>query len=190
MAVGVKTDGLTGKEVLMEHWYLAKSKPRKERLLAANLERWDVETFYPYMRRSGSQDAKMEPLFPTYIFCRFDQSAPTWQAIRWAPALAYFLKSGDEIARIDDSLVEHLQAKILRWNQGISEARFNPGDRVKIVDGPFAGFTAMFKDYLPARERCRILLESVPSMSNMEIPERDLELARGGWRSRFATDLA
>ena len=174
----------------MEYWYLAKSKPKKERLLTANLARWDVETFYPHIKRSGSGDAKMEPLFPTYIFCRFDPTASTWQAIRWAPGLAYFLKTGDELARIDDSIPDYLRDKIRRWNEGAVQSRFSPGDRVEIVEGPFAGFTAMFSEYIPARERCKILLESVPSMSDLEIPERDLELARGGWRGRFAADLA
>ncbi len=175
---------------MTEHWYLAKSKPRKERLLISSLVRWDVETFYPYIRRSGSRDAQLEPLFPSYIFCRFDQTAPTWQAIRWAPGLAYFLQSGDELARIDDSMTEHLRDKTRRWNEGAVQSRFNAGDRVEIVDGPFAGFTALFQQYVPARERCRILLESVPGMSKVELPERNLELAGGLWRGRFATDVA
>ena len=171
-------------------WYLARTKPRKEQILATNLARWDVETFYPYIRRSGAQMSKLEPLFPSYIFCKFDITAPTWQAVRWAPGLSYFLTAGDELARIDESLITYLREKTRRWNEGAIEARFSPGDRVAIVDGPFSGFTAMFKEYISTRERCRILVDAIPGISVVEIPDRDLELGNGAWRRSFGTNPA
>jgi transcriptional antiterminator RfaH len=175
---------------MRELWYLARTKPRKEKVLAANLARWDVETFSPYIRRSGAKTSKLESLFPSYIFCKFDATAPSWQAIRWAPGLSYFLTIGDELAVIDESLITYLQAKTQRWNAGAIEARFSAGDRVAIVDGPFSGFTAMFEEYTSTRERCRILVEAVPGISVMEIPDRDLELADGAWRQSFGTNPA
>lgn len=174
----------------MQNWYVAKSKPSKERILAAELGRWDVETFYPYLRKTRGGSAKLEPLFPTYLFCRFNASLPTWQSIRWAPGLAYFLQMEDELATVPDSLINYLREKTLRWNQGGAGARFKPGDRVRIVDGPFAGFDAIFQAYLPSKQRCQVLIEAIKAFSAIDVPERDLDAVNSNnWRARFAAGL-
>ena len=177
---------MRGGAVDLRSWYVAKSKAGKERILAAELGRWDVETFYPYLRKVKAGSARLEPLFPTYLFCRFDPSLSTWQSIRWATGLAYFLQMEDELATVPESMVGYLREKTLRWNQAGTEARFKPGDRVRIVDGPFAGFEAIFKAYLPARQRCHVLIEAIKAFSTIDVPERDLDSVTSGWRSRFA----
>lgn len=173
----------------MHNWYVAKSKPSKEGFLASELARWDVETFYPYLRKVRGGSSRLEPLFPTYLFCKFDAALPNWQWIRWAPGLAYFLKMEDELATVPDSLIQYLREKIRRWNQAWAAARFKPGDRVRIVDGPFAGFEAIFKGYLPSRQRCQVLIEAIKAFSAIEVPEQDLDVANNSWRARFAAGV-
>jgi transcriptional antiterminator RfaH len=168
------------------HWYLAKSGPRKERLLISNLTRWDVQTFYPYIRRGGAENGKFEPLFPTYVFCRFDPTHPNWQAIRWAPGLSYFLHLGDELATLPDEVVGFLRLRTESWNEGAIRQRFGDGDAVTIVGGPFQGLNAIFKSYVRSRDRCHVLLQAVEGISSLEVPEYDLEAATVDWRTRFA----
>lgn len=170
-------------------WYLAKSKPRKERLLVSNLTRWDVETFYPYIKQRDAGSGRLEPLFPSYVFCRMDPRVPEWQAIRWAPGLSYFLHVADELATVPDDVVEYLKDRTLRWNEGEMRKRFNPGDRIAIVSGPFAGLEAVFKDYVPSRDRCHVLLDAVQGVSSLEVPERDLDVVSRNWRGRFAEGM-
>jgi transcriptional antiterminator RfaH len=166
-------------------WYVAKSKPRNERLLIASLARWDVDTFFPLVRRGGSESGQLEALFPSYVFCNFDASAPSWHAIRWAPGLAYFLRIEDELTRVDEALIEYLRRKTRVWNEGMPVSRLRQGDEVEVVGGPFAGFSAIFMNYVPARKRCRILLRAVQEVSFVELADSDVELAAGGWRQRF-----
>lgn len=170
----------------MRLWYVAKSKASKERTLASELARWDVETFYPYLRKPRGGTAKLEPLFPTYLFCRFDPVLPTWQSIRWAHGLAYFLQADGDLATVPDKLIEYLKDKTLRWNQASVQSKFKSGDRVRIVSGPFAGFEAIFRSYIPSRERCQVLLQAIKSFSTVEVPERDLDAVQANWRARFA----
>ncbi|MBI4220992.1 MAG: hypothetical protein HY682_12665 [Chloroflexi bacterium] len=170
----------------MRLWYVAKSKPGKERILATELARYDVETFYPYLRKVRGGDARLEALFPTYMFCRFDPLQPDWQAIRWAHGLAYFLQADDELATVPEPLIEYLKDKTLRWNQGSTQSRFKPGERVRIVNGPFTGFEAIFRSYIPSRERCQVLLQAIKTFSTVEVPERDLDSISTSWRTRFA----
>ena len=169
----------------MTGWYIAKSKPRKAKLLIESLSRWDVETYYPEIRKGGQKGGKLEPLFNTYIFCKFDPRSPEWQAIRWAPGLSYFLEEGGSIASVPESMIEYLKARTRRWNDGLIGKRFKQGDSIAIVDGPFAGFEAVFSGYLSSRDRCLVLLNSVSGLSSIEISDRDIESAGTTWQGRF-----
>lgn len=169
----------------MTSWYIAKSKPRKAKLLIESLSRWGVETYYPEIRKNGEPDGKLEALFNTYVFCRFDPRSPEWQAIRWAPGLSYFLTEAGELAALPESVIGYLGQKTRRWNEGAVSKRFNSGDSVAIVDGPFAGFEAVFNGYLSARDRCLVLLSSVSGITSVELSDRDIENATGSWRRRF-----
>ncbi len=172
----------------MTGWYIAKSKPRKAKLLIESLSRWGVETYYPEIRKDGRKGGKLEPLFNTYIFCKFDARSPEWQAIRWAPGLSYFLEEGGALASVPESLVDYLRARTRRWNEGAIEKRFSRGDAVAIVDGPLAGFDAVFSGYLSSRDRCLVLLNSVSGLSSVEISKNDIESAAASWHGRFGIE--
>jgi transcriptional antiterminator RfaH len=171
-------------------WFLAKSKSRKEELLIGTLARWGVQTFYPYVRRLNAGRSHLEPLFPTYVFCQFDQQSPAWQAIRWSPGLSYFVSTGDELATISDSLVGYLMEQTRRWNDEDHRVKFVHGDSVQIVRGPFRGLAAVFHGYMAAEERCRVLLDSVQGVSVIELPESSIGSADQNWRTRFGAQNA
>jgi transcriptional antiterminator RfaH len=171
------------------NWYVAKSKPRKEKYLIAGFMKWGVETFYPYIRQPGRPD-RLEPLFSTYVFCRLDQSDPCWQAIRWTQGLSYFLNAGGKLSPVPASLIEYLKARTKVWNEGAYRKAFCPGETVVIVKGPFSGLEAVFQSYVPSRQRCQVLLQAVRGITSVELPEESVVEAEEAWRSRLATESA
>lgn len=171
----------------MTQWYIARSKSRKEKVLIGNLARWGVGTFFPYIRSRGVRTNRLEPLFPGYVFCRFDAAAPEWQAIRWSPGLSYFLTSGDDLSVVSDGLIVYLKDQTRQWNSGDMRVEFAAGDQVTVVQGPFAGFDAVFEQYMAASERCRILLRSIQGIRSLELPESDIDNVARGWRAQFGT---
>ena len=143
----------------MKNWYVAKSKPQKEAFLHATLSELGVDVFFPriYSRRQGHQ--RLEALFPTYLFCRFDVSSPDWPAIRWAPGLNYFLATDGNPSRVPDDMVQYIHHRVEDWNGvGLVAKDLGPGDVVKVANGPFAGIEGIFQRYVSAGQRCRILL--------------------------------
>lgn len=160
---------------VLHGWYVAKSKPRKEVLLISNLSRWGVETFYPQLMTSRFGATKSEPLFPTYVFCRLDPRDPSWQAVRWSSGLSYFLGEDEGPSRVSESLIEYIDNRVHKWNQGDSQPRFLPDAPVTIARGPFAGMDAIFKAYVPARQRCRLLIELMGNLVSTEVPEYHIE---------------
>ncbi|MFQ5872666.1 MAG: transcription termination/antitermination protein NusG [Dehalococcoidia bacterium] len=140
-------------------WYVAKSKPHQERLLTANLRSFGAEVYYPWIVYLGSGGKAKEPLFPTYIFCRIDRDSPSWPSLRWAPGLASFLGGPKGPTFIGDNVVSEIRARVDAWNQGGYKGRINSNAGVTVTKGPFQGLEGLFRRYLPARERCIVLLK-------------------------------
>ena len=162
----------------MSSWYVAKTKTQKESWVESVLSRMDVEVFFPRIVGHKRGKPTLEPLFPTYVFCRLERDRPDWPAIRWAHELNYFLGVDDTPTSVPDEMVEYLRRRVEDWN-GSSETghRFSDGDPVTIAYGPFAGLDGIFQSYVRAGERCRILLQIVGRLSSVELQEYDLQKA-------------
>lgn len=155
----------------MEAWYVAKTKPKKEELLKIYLtENRGIEVFLPKIRRPTSTKVTWEPLFPTYLFCLIDAQSNAWPDIRWTPGLCYFLGAGQELVPVSDELIAHLKQRVSWWNEGGYVPHFTYGERVVVTSGPFSGFEGIFQRYVPARQRCQVLLQIVSRLSKVELP--------------------
>lgn len=172
----------------MEAWYVAKTRARKEWLVETYLtERLGVEVFLPMIRHPGGRKAGWEPLFPTYLFCLVDPQSADWPAIRWAHGLSYFLGAGQEIVPVSDELITHLKQRVSWWNEGGYVPRFASGERVMVTSGPLSGLEAIFQRYIPARQRCQVLLQILGRLAKVEVTA---EILRGKFTYRglaFAT---
>ena len=117
----------------------------------------------------------VEPLFSNYLFCYFDSDSSNWPAIRWAPGIKYFLGVDGAPTSIPDELVNYIRRRVNNWNEGgHSSVHLNPGDRLKVTSGPFAGLDGIFQRYVRSQERCRILLHMVGQMTAVELEESNL----------------
>ena len=170
-ANGVRGAGLAS-------WYVAKTKGQKESWVESVLTRMDVEVFSPRIVGRKRGKATLEPLFPTYVFCRLELDRPDWPAIRWAHGLNYFLGVDDIPVPVPDEMVEYLRRRVADWNGSVETThRFSDGDPVTVAYGPFAGLDGIFQSYVRAGERCRILLQVVGRLSSVELREYDLHTA-------------
>jgi transcriptional antiterminator RfaH len=155
----------------VESWYVAKTKPAKERYVEiCVLEKWNINVYFPIIRRPSNIKPTFEPLFPTYLFCRFDTQSVIWPAIRWVPGLCYFLGAGQQLIPVSDDLVASLRQQVSQWNEGGYIPRFTPGERVIVTSGPFCGVEGIFQRYLHARQRCQVLLQILGQQNKVELP--------------------
>jgi transcriptional antiterminator RfaH len=169
----------TREDFQMKGWYIAKSKPRKESSLITNLSHLGVETFFPRIVATKRGGQQLVPLFPSYLFCNFDASSPEWTAIRWAHGLDYFLNADGRPTPIPNEMVELIQKRVDIWNTHRGNGRIpNPGDRIRVVSGPFAGLEGIFEKHTNASNRCRILLQVVGRLTSVEINEDDMEFSK------------
>jgi transcriptional antiterminator RfaH len=67
---------------------------------------------------------------------------------------------GGEPAQVPDNLIHAIQKRVEQINQAGGEVLegLKSGDKIRIEDGPFSGFEAIFDASLPGKERVRVLL--------------------------------
>jgi len=131
-------------------WYLVHTKPRQERTALQNLGRQGYECYLPLFRverlRKGALAVMEEPLFPRYLFIRLGMgdSSKSWGPIRSTKGVSRLVSFGVEPAKLDDELIELLQAKEVLV-QFEPERLFKCGERVCLTEAPFAGIEGVYQ---------------------------------------------
>ena len=154
-------------------WYAVKTHPRKEELALLHLQRQKFESFYPNTlepRRRGHKTVDVtRPFFPGYLFVRLKLAHERWRAVNSTLGVTRLVQFGDFPAPAPEGLVETLIERA-RDGAGIAfDETFAPGDRVKILGGPFDRFTGVFEATSPD-QRVILLLELLSREVRVSVP--------------------
>ena len=165
-----------------QHWYVIRSKPRRERFVYEQLHGQGLEVFYPSVRVHpvNPRSAKERAYFPSYLFAHLDLAAFGVNRLRWLPAAVGLLEFGGEPAVVPDALIAQLKLRVASIQSvgGVTFDGLQPGDVVKITSGPFAGYEAIFDLRLKGSERVRVLLEMLRRQVSVEIDAGSIRKAR------------
>lgn len=145
------------------HWYLVHTKPRQEKCALEHLERQHYTCYLPMLTveklRKGQVTLVQEPLFPRYLFIQLgtDVSAPSWTPIRSTKGVSRLVRFGTEPAKVPDALVSALQNQVHDLHE-TPKALFEPGARVQVTRGPFAGIEGLYQ-MTDGERRVMVLIE-------------------------------
>jgi transcriptional antiterminator RfaH len=163
------------------HWYCIHTRPKKEELVADYCHSMlGLETYYPKLREYKTirrvRRLVTSPLFPRYLFCKFDASA-CYRAVRYAPEAIDVVHSGSFPAIVGPGLIEELK----NWaGDGVDVVSLRPslrvGDRVEITDGPMRGLSAVILQASDDRDRVAILLSILECGAQMMVSRSELRL--------------
>lgn len=163
-------------------WYLVYSKPRAEGQAAMHLERQGYHCYLPRLRVTRKVRGKLvghvEPMFPRYLFISLDTSTDNWAPIRSTIGVTRLVRFGVEPAVVPDSLIQVLMDR--EDEQGLlSPPRrvFEPGERVRIYEGPFKDYEAIFVAR-NSNERVIVLLQILGKDSRVAIDPAHLAGSR------------
>ena len=133
----------------MSHWYLIHTKIRQEQHALQNLERQGFECYLPCVQAEKLQCGALavvdEPLFPRYLFIRLGSGleGQNWAPIRSTTGVSRLVSFGNVPAKVDDELVDAIRSQI-SGPAGLRR-QFEPGQKVVITQGPFAGLEAIYQ---------------------------------------------
>lgn len=159
-------------------WFAVHTKPRHEGIAEASLHREHVETFYPKLCRRKTirrvRKLVISPLFPSYIFARFDASACS-RLVKYATGVLNIVSFGGNPAIVDDALIDAIRAHAKDDVVTIQPATFKPGDIVEIQVGPLRGMQGIFERDLSDDERVVVLLEVLSKGARVQVSREQLE---------------
>lgn len=153
-------------------WYVIYTKPRWEKKVAEELERFNIEAYCPTITevRQWSDRKKkiVSPLFKSYVFVKV--SAKTRDQVFQVPRVVQYLFWLGKPAVVRDAEIETIR----KWldNDKIEEIKtdhLSPGDRIIIASGNFKDQDAIINEI--GKKRLRLILKNMGVVVNVKVSE-------------------
>jgi len=163
-------------------WLLVRTKPKQEAAVLHALAARDVPAYCPRIlepRWHLRAPRGPVPLFPSYVFAQCVVK-DRYAAVRYCSGVSGIVRFGESIAAVEEDFIYSLRER--EGERGyvmIAEARRAPskGTRVCVVKGPLHGLEGIVTQYLPAKDRVRLLLTMVCGVRNVEVDARHIRCA-------------
>jgi transcription antitermination factor NusG len=131
------------------HWYALQVKFRHEKAVAHALRGKGYEEFLPLYRGSRSSAGRATtaelPLFPTYVFCKFDpqRRLPVLQT----PGVFSIISSGNALIRVDEDELAAVRVTVASRLPIEPLPSLEVGDEVFVEKGPLRGTVGVLQRF-------------------------------------------
>lgn len=181
MTMFERSDRIAKKIVVknMKRWYLLYCKRGEQHRAKLHLENQGVECYYPKVSVEkivrGKRQLVREPLFPSYIFVRFDfEVGPSFTTVRSTRGVTDFIRFGAQPKELQGDLIYDLkQLDSNEKSQSISNTP-NKGQVVKVTGGQFSGIEAIYQE-ADGEKRSMMLIKLINQPVVMSIDNKDLD---------------
>lgn len=162
------------------HWYCLYTKPLREPQVARYCaEQLGLQTYFPRLREQRmirrQRRVVTGPLFPRYVFCRFDMSV-FYRAVRYAPDMVHVVSAGHAPAAVADGLIDSLRSWAGEEKDVITlRPALQSGDAIEVISGPLQGLSGIILSNCE-RDRVRILLRFLQCGAQITVDRSEVRL--------------
>ena len=162
-------------------WYVVHVKARQENVARENLARQGYSVYLPQIkalkRLRGRHQARMEPLFPRYLFLQPGSPDQSIAPVRSTLGVSGIVRFGHDPAVIQLDTLRGIRDFEVRQNAASDEdlSPFRCDERVRVVDGPLAGLEGLITDI--ARDRVVVLMHLLGHDTRVRMSHHQLLLA-------------
>jgi len=164
---------------LLRQWYVLHTRSRHESVVSDGLSKKSMEVFLPKIKvRSARRDRKAMihiPLFPGYVFIKTDLHPHTHLEVVKTAGVVRLLGTHQGPVPVAEETIASLKIMVAAEMPIITGQRLQPGDRVMVVIGPFAGVIGTFVRY---RNQGRVVvnIEALGQFAGVDVQEEDIEI--------------
>lgn len=145
-------------------WYVIKTQPKQESRANMNLNAWNVETFYPTLKKRGANPYRsaytINPLFPGYLFARFRADA-LLHKVHYTRGVKTVVGFGEGPVSVDEEIIAALRTRVDKDGFLKLEDDLAVGDEIVIKEGPMKDLIGIFERELKPTQRVMILLRAI-----------------------------
>ena len=152
-------------------WYALAVKPRHDKAVSRTLESKGYQTLVPLYKQRRRYAARIKdatlPLFPGYVFCRFD--CQTRLPVLTTPGVIQILGAGRVPTPVDDTEMTSLQTALQLRLSAQPVPFLHAGQKVRITEGPLAGVEGIVLGF----KQCLRLVLSITLLRRSVVLEID-----------------
>jgi transcriptional antiterminator RfaH len=154
---------MTGSPPAESAWHVVQVHLHAETKAEMHLSRQGFETYLPrYLKRrrhARRTETVAAPLYPSYLFVRFNSSIHRWRSIHSTRGVVRLVCNGDVPAALDQAIIENLKSR--ENAQGFIQLerrlKFALHDKVRVCEGAFTDCLGLVEG-VSDRDRVVILL--------------------------------
>ena len=165
---------------MSKEWFILQFKSNSQHIAAKNLNRQGFETFLPLhdttSRRTSRFINTSKPLFPGYMFIKFDRAESEWHKINNTYGVSCLITFNSILKSIPTSFVDSLMKRYDLSGKLIPIQKIKKGDHVMVLKGPFANFIATVEKY-EADQRIWILMDLMGRKTKIQTASDNLTLS-------------
>ncbi len=127
--------------------------------------------------RAGSKRKSMRKFFPGYVLVRMNMDEQTWHLVRSTPRVLGFVGgTSEKPAPITDNEAD---AILQRVKEGIDKPKpkvlFEPGEVVRVMDGPFLDFNGVVEEVNYEKSKMRVAVSIFGRSTPVELDFTQVE---------------
>jgi len=165
---------------MFNEWFVLQFKPNSHNQAEKNLNRQGFETFLPLqditLRKTSRFVASNKPLFPGYMFIKFDRAESDWHKVNNTYGVSRLLTFNSILKSIPTKFVDSLMKRYDSSGKLIPIEKLKNGDQVMVLKGPFANFIATVEKY-EDDQRIWVLMDLMGRETKIQTPSDALKLS-------------
>ena len=165
---------------MSKEWFILQFKSNSHHIAVKNLNRQGFETFLPLHNTTSRRTSRFintsKPLFPGYMFIKFDRAEFEWHKINSTYGVSRLITFNSILKSIPTILVNHLMKRYDSSGKLLPMQKLKKGDHVTVLKGPFANFIATVEKY-EADQRIWILMDLMGRKTKIQTPSDNLTLS-------------
>lgn len=160
-----------------ERWYAVHTLPQREATAQMHLKNQAFRTFFPRFEKTVRHARKtrriLAPLFCRYLFVVLDPGRDRWRSINGTMGVSSLVTMAGKPIPVPKGIVETLIASSSSENRMDFRPSLTPGQKVRLVSGPFADQLGVFEQ-LDDGGRVRVLLEMMGGWHPLQLSRDDV----------------
>ena len=165
---------------MSKEWFILQFKPNAHHQAAKNLNRQGFETFLPLHDTTSRKLSRFvntsRPLFPGYMFIKFDRAKSEWHKINNSYGVSRLITFNSILKPIPTGFIDNLIMRYDLSGKLRPIQKLKKGNQVKVLKGPFANFIATVEKY-EDDQRIWVLMDLMGRKSKIQTEAESLQLS-------------
>jgi transcription termination/antitermination protein NusG len=129
--------------------------------------------------KDGKKKSTNRKFLPSYVLIEMDLTKETQFFISDVPGITSFVGPGRRPERLKKVEVERILEQIgASKTRDVPEMKYNLGDKVKVIDGPFSDFTGTIEEMNPLKSKVKVTVSIFGRPTPVELDVLQIELLK------------